>query len=139
MTRKHPHPLASPRGFTLIELMVVIVILGLLLGVVVPNVFRGLKSAEHDTALHQMESMGEAISLYLIENRSLPKTLDELTQKSGKTNEPFIDKVPLDPWKSPYDYKVMNVKNREYQITSPGEDTQLGTDDDIYFPQKDSK
>ncbi len=139
MTRNKPRFQASSRGFTLIELMVVIVILGLLLGVVVPNVFKGLSDATHDTAKNQMSSIGGAIDLFYLENRSLPKSLDELTQPSGKSNEPFMKSIPMDPWKEQYEYKIVNQKSREFQITSAGADRQMGTDDDIVFPESTSK
>ena len=139
MNRNHPRLGAASRGFTLIELMVVIVILGLLLGLVVPNVFKMLGSATRDSALNQMRSFGGTIELYVVENKSLPKTLDELTQPSGKTNEAFLKKIPVDPWGEQYDYRIVNAKSREYLITSAGEDKQLGTEDDVYYPEKDSK
>ena len=139
MTRNKPTLGAPSRGFTLIELMVVIVILGLLLGVVVPNVFKGLKSATNETALDQMKSIDGAIQMYMIENKTLPKSLEELTQPSGKTNEPYIKKIPLDPWNEAYEYKIVSQKTRDFQITSAGEDKQMGTEDDIVFPEKDSK
>ena len=139
MTRNKPSPKTPSRGFTLIELMVVIVILGLLLGVVVPNVFRSLGSATRDTAMNQMRSIGGAIDYYMLENKSLPKSLDELTQPSGKTNEPFMKKIPLDPWNETYEYRILNAKTRDFQITSAGEDKQMGTEDDIIFPEKDTK
>lgn len=126
------------KGFTLIELMVVIVILGLLLGVVVPNVFRFLKNATIDTAMNQMKSMGGAIDIYRLENRTLPKSLEELTQPSGKSNEPYLKSIPSDPWKEQYEYRVVNGKTQEYMITSAGEDKQMGTEDDLTFPEKDA-
>jgi len=126
------------RGFTLIELMVVIVILGLLLGVVVPNVFKFLRGATSDTAMNQMNAIGKSIDLYYLENRSLPKTLDELTQPSGKSNEPYLKEIPLDPWKERYEYRIVNQKTHEYVITSSGEDRQMGTEDDLTYPEKDA-
>ena len=139
MTKSSRTTSGRERGFTLIELMVVIVILGLLLGVVVPNVFSSLKSATRDTALNQMASFKGAIDLYMIENKSLPKSLDELTQPSTKSGEPYIEKIPNDPWSEAYDYKVINASKREYEITSAGEDRQFGTADDVKYPERDTK
>ena len=82
--------------------------------------------------------MGAAIDIYYMENRSLPKSLEELTQPSGKTNEPYLKSVPQDPWKEQYEYRIVNAKNRDYVITSAGEDKQMGTEDDITFPEKDT-
>ena len=139
MTKSSRTTEGRERGFTLIELMVVIVILGLLLGVVVPNVFSSLKSATRDTALNQMASFKGAIDLYMIENKSLPKSLDELTQPSPKSGEPYITKIPNDPWNEAYDYKVINASKREYEILSAGEDKQFGTADDVRYPERDEK
>lgn len=94
-------------------------------------------TALRQTALSQMRSMGGAIDLYYLENRSLPKSLDDLTRPSGKSNEPYMKSIPMDPWKEAYEYKIVNAKTREVQITSAGEDKQMGTDDDIVFPDKD--
>lgn len=139
MTRSSPAPKATSKGFTLIELMVVIVILGLLLGVVVPNVFNALGGATKDTAKAQLKGIADAIDLFYLENRSLPKSLDELTQASPKTNEPFMKQIPVDPWKEQYEYKIVNARTREFTVASAGEDRQWGTDDDIVYPEKDQK
>jgi len=138
MIRLDDRTRTTSKGFTLIELMVVIVILGLLLGVVVPNVFRALVGATKDTAAAQMKSIAGAIDMYYLENRSLPKSLDELTQPSPKSNEPFMKNIPLDPWKEQYEYKIVNARTREYTISTAGEDRQWGTDDDLTYPEKDT-
>src|SRR5207248_11778815 len=126
------------RGFTLIELMVVIVILGLLIGLVVPNVWSALTSSTKDTAMAQMKNLSDAVSMYYLENRSLPQSLDDLTQVNPKTDQKYIDRLPLDPWKQSYEYKVVNPKTKEFQILSSGEDKTWGTDDDLVFPPRDT-
>ena len=130
-------PLA--RGFTLIELMVVIVILGLLMGIVGPHLFGTMDRATKDTAMNQMHNFGGAIDLYTLEYKNLPKSLDDLTHPSAKTSAPFMKKIPRDPWNEPYDYKIVNLKSLEYQISTSGGDRQPGTDDDLVFPEPDSK
>ena len=127
----------SEGGFTLIELMVVIVILGLLIGLVVPNVWHALTSSTKDAAEIQMKNMSDAVQLYYLEERSLPSSLDDLTQESKKSGQKYLEKVPKDPWKQDYDYKILNAGKKEYQILSSGEDKTWGTDDDIVFPTKD--
>ena len=125
------------RGFTLIELMVVILILGLLVGIVGPRVWSALKSGSIDTANMQMKGLGDAIDFYFLETRSLPRSLEDLRQPSKKTGEPYIDTIPNDPWNNPYSYKVLNEARREYEISSSGEDKQAGSDDDLYFPTRE--
>ena len=126
------------RGFTLIELMVVILILGLLVGIVGPRVWNALKSGSIDTAKMQMKGLGDAIDMYFLETRSLPRSLEDLRQPSKKTNEPYIDKLPNDPWNNPYTYKVINESRREYEISSSGEDKQPGSEDDLFHPDREA-
>ncbi len=124
------------KGFTLIELMVVIVILGLLIGLVVPNVWHALTSSSNDACRTQMSNLGAAISMYMLEKRSLPQSLDDLTQPSENSRRPFIESIPLDPWKQPYEYKVTDPRMNKYEISSAGEDKIMGTDDDLFYPER---
>lgn len=136
----HPAPLRSrraSRGFTLIELMVVIVILGLLIGLVGTNVWNALFGATRDTAEMQMRNYGQAIDVYKARNRSLPKSLEELTTEDPNTKEPFIDTIKPDPWGQPYEYRITDERRNRYEIQSAGDDKQLGTEDDLYYPKRD--
>ncbi len=130
---------APSRGFTLIELMVVIVILGLLMGIVVPNVFRTNDVATQDGARMQMHAIGAALDLYTLENKALPKSLDELTQPSARSREPYLKRIPRDPWNEAYEYRVLDPATREYQISTAGADRSPGTEDDLVFPEKEPK
>jgi general secretion pathway protein G len=126
------------RGFTLIELMVVIVILGMLIVLVGPNVMKALSDSSRGTANAQMSNFAGAIKLYYLDKRSLPQSLDELTQSDANGNA-YIEKIPNDPWGQPYDYKIVDARKQKYELVSSGEDKQMGTDDDVYFPPRDSK
>lgn len=120
-------------GFTLVELMVVIVILGGLIAIVGPNVFRALSESDVSRAKTQMANFGSAIGMYIVSNRKLPSTLDELTEVDEQTGEAFIDTIPLDPWGNAYELKPLG--RRKFQIVSYGEDGQEGTEDDINWPE----
>jgi general secretion pathway protein G len=124
------------RGFTLIELMVVILILGLLIGIVGPKVWNALKSGSIDAANMQMKGISDAIDMYYLDTRSLPTTLEDLLQPSKKTGESYIEKIPNDPWQNPYSYKVLNATRREFEISSSGEDKTPGSDDDLFYPDR---
>ena len=76
--------------------------------------------------------------MYYLDKRSLPQTLDELTQSDANGNA-YIDKIPNDPWGQPYEYKVMDARKQKYEIVSSGDDKTLGTDDDIFYPARASK
>jgi general secretion pathway protein G len=122
------------RGFTLVELMVVIVILGGLIALVGPRVFKALGRGNIAQAETQMHNFSQAIDMYYMEHRKLPTSLDALTEEDPKTGERWMTTIPKDPWDQPYDYRV--VSNKKYTIRSLGEDQQEGTNDDITWPKE---
>ena len=124
------------RGFTLVELMVVIVILGSLIALVGPNVWRALFESNVSTAKTQMRNFATAIDNFKMLNKKLPGTLEELTETDEKNPHPFIDSIPADPWDNPYEYMP---EERKYRIRSYGEDGQPDTEDDIYYPEQEDE
>jgi general secretion pathway protein G len=126
------------RGFTLIELMVVIVILGTLMALVGPNIWHALFGATRDSAKFQVDGFAKAIKFYHMETRTLPGALSDLTQESKKSGQPFLEggKVPDDPWGQAYEYRVINASKQEYEISSNGEDKVAGSADDLVYNSK---
>jgi general secretion pathway protein G len=116
------------RGFTLIELMVVIVILGGLIALVGPNVWRALFQSETRTAEIQMDNFAAAIDMYKMDNKKLPDSLEALTQTTDKIPEPYIKDVPNDPWGNAYEFRH---EGKDYTIRSAGPDGQPDTADDV--------
>ena len=119
-------------GFTLLELLVVVVILGLLAGYVAPRYFSQIGKSEVQVAKTQIDSFEKALDLYRIDVSSYPSTeqgLQALVEKpTGATNwsGPYLKKtVPLDPWGHPYVYRAPGEK-REYDIVSYGRDGKPG-------------
>ena len=129
---------ALGRGFTLIELMAVIVIMGLLVGIVVPNLWGLLQKSTRDAAQAQMKSIADAVQLYSLQERSLPSSLEDLTLESKKLGQPYMAHIPKDPWKQEYDYKVVSRAKQEFLIPSSGQDRAWGTEDDLACPVKPS-
>ena len=103
----------SPSGFTLLELLVVLVILGLLAGVIGPQVMKHVGTSKSKTATVQIEELGTAVEMYRLEVGSYPTTaqgLAVLVQRPAgveQWNGPYLRKpvVPRDPWGRDYRYR----------------------------------
>lgn len=106
-------------GFTLIELMVVIVIIAGLATIVGVNVLGALSDADRATAQAQIRTFSTALVTYKIQFNKFPANLEGLVNNSKNRN--FLDSntVPVDPWGNPYSYKS---EGRNFTIVSYGED-----------------
>jgi general secretion pathway protein G len=122
------------RGFTLVELMVVVVILGTLIALVGPNIWNMLFESNVSAAKTQMHNFGQAIDTYYMTNKKMPDSLQQLTETSGRNPHPFIKNIPPDPWNNEYEYRLLDSRN--YQIRSYGEDGLAETEDDILYPEQ---
>jgi general secretion pathway protein G len=116
------------RGFTLLELLVVMVIIGLLVGYVAPMYFKQVGKSEVKVARAQIEAFGKALDQYRLDSGHYPTTeqgLQALTTKPAdetRWDGPYLKKgVPLDPWGAAYIYKRPGTKG-EYDIVSLGKD-----------------
>jgi len=113
-------------GFTLLELLVVIVIIGLLVGIVGPKYFNQLGKSEEKIAKAQIEAFGKALDQYRIDTGHYPSTQQGLLAlvinpgNESKWSGPYLQKsVPLDPWGHAYVYAAPG-KQGDYDLT-PGE------------------
>lgn len=119
-------------GFTMMELLIVIVILGLLMSLVAPDFFKRLGSSQKKIASVQMSSLETAIDTYRLDVGSYPKSLEELrTSEAPRWDGPYLPKaVPLDPWDSPYFYKTPGENGAPYILLSYGADKKEGGEGD---------
>lgn len=115
-------------GFSLAELMVVIVILGLLATVVVPRVVGYLGKASVTVAKMDITSIAEAIKNYQIQNGGrLPESLDVLIQKDDDGNQFLeLDELPVDPWGNEYEYTPEYDGPGTFRVLSYGADGEPG-------------
>jgi general secretion pathway protein G len=134
MTRSHSRPVCrSVRGFTLIEVMVVIVILGVLAALVVPRVMSRPDEARAVAARQDIASLMQALKLYRLDNQRYPTTEQGLqalvTRPSAGPAAPnwksYLDRMPVDPWGRPYQYLNPGIKG-EIDVFSLGADGRPG-------------
>jgi general secretion pathway protein G len=110
-------------GFTLIELMVVIVILGLLVGLVGPNVMKAVDDGRISTAKAQMATMRDAVKTYRIKKGRLPDSMEEAKDEMSDGT------IPKDPWGN--DYRYEKTGKNTFDIVCYGGDGQEGGEDEV--------
>lgn len=122
-------------GFTLLELLVVLIIIGLLAGIIGPNLFKHVGQSEITTAKAQMEMLGKALDAYRLDTGHYPSTAHGLAALSRAPADeprwrgPYLKKdVPADPWGQPYQYRQPGTDNHDYEIVTLGKDARAGGD-----------
>lgn len=117
-----------PGGFTLMELLIVLVILGLLAALVGPTLYNRIKPAKQATAKAQIENFMTALDNYFIDVNRYPNSVEGLHALRNKPsgadswNGPYLKKqVPMDPWKNDFQYRSPG-RNGPYEIISFGAD-----------------
>jgi len=136
---KIPMNVRMHRAFTLIELMLVVVILGILAAIVVPKFAGRTEQAKVAAAKSDISNMGTALDAFEVDNGYYPKGktgLQDLVQQPRDAQGwkgPYIkDAIPNDPWGHPYIYQYPGKHNSSgYDLSSVGPDGREGTDDDI--------
>jgi len=119
-------------GFTLVELLLVVAILGILATVVVVNFTGKQVDAMIKATRGSIANISTAIDMYEVDTGRLPSSLDNLVSSSGEPNwnGPYLrGGLPADAWGTPFGYSTENEKS--YVVRSAGPDRQLGNDDDI--------
>ena len=138
--------LGNNEGFTLIEILVVVIILSILVAVVAPRIMERPEQAKRAAAAMQIRNIEGAIKLFYLDNGFYPSTeqgLDALAVKptTGRIPKKYKDggyleggKVPMDPWDNAFIYMSPGVHSREYDLESfggDGEDGGEGNDADV--------
>ncbi len=121
------------QGFTLIEIMVVLVIIGVLAALIAPNVLNRTSDARVTAARTDVNNLMQALKLYKLDNQRFPSSeqgLEALVRKpttgpAAPNWKPYLDKLPADPWGKPYQYLNPGLKG-EIDVFSFGGDGQAG-------------
>jgi general secretion pathway protein G len=131
------------RGFTFLEIMFVVVIIGILLGVAVTNLTKRGQTARINATKLQLRNFDAALAQFELHVGRFPDTregLQALVTRPNGVHEKSWDGsylkldggvLPLDPWHSPYHYRSPGQSNEDYDLWSPGPDGLEGTGDDI--------
>lgn len=131
---------AKQRGFTLLEIMVVIVILGLLASFIVPNLMGNKDKADRQKAVSDIVALENALDMYRLDNGRYPNNQQGLAALIAKPATPpvprnypeegYLRRLPQDPWGN--DYQLRNPgKTSKIEIVSAGQDGEFDTEDDI--------
>lgn len=126
------------RGFSLLELLVVLLLLGAFAGIFAPKIFGQAEKAKQKAAKLEIDQIGQALDLYKLEIGRYPTSQEGLaalmTAPSGASNwnGPYLKRnaVPKDPWSNEYRYVSPGDQNRPYDIISLGSDGKEGGDGD---------
>jgi general secretion pathway protein G len=131
-----PSP-ARQRGFTLIEIMVVVIIIGLLAAVIVPSVINKVDEARVSKAKADIQSLETALTMYRLDNSKYPTTDQGLQALIVQPTDPsirhwrtggYLQRISKDPWGADYQYVAPGTHGKEYDLYTLGADGQPGGD-----------
>ena len=129
---KENRQLLQKAGFTLIELMIVVVILGLLATIVMPRILGRPEQARRMKAKVDIRNIQSALALFKTDTGRFPTTSEGLEVLvsdpgiKGYNSDAYLDKVPLDPWQNKYIYLSPGVHSKDYDLESYGKDGEDG-------------
>jgi len=137
VSRHRSREYVRTRGFTLIEIMVVVVIIGLLAAVIVPAVVKRVDEAKVAKAKEDIQSLETALTMYYMDNSKYPTNEQGLAALTTQPTDPtiknwkaggYIERISKDPWTNDYQYVFPGTHGRPYDLCSLGADGQPGGD-----------
>lgn len=129
--RAHERGVPRARGFTLIEIMVVVIIIGLLAAVIVPQIMSRVDEARVTKAKSDIQSLETALTMFRLDNSKYPTTEQGLPALTAQPTDPsikhwrpggYLQRVSKDPWGNDYQYVYPGSHGKEYDLFSLGAD-----------------
>lgn len=120
------------RGFTLIEIMVVVVVIALMGAMIAPTLFSKVRQAQETRIAQDIRAIESVLKIYRLDNYRYPSQsqgLDAMVlQPEGvdRWDGPYLEDLPLDPWGVPYQYQYPGAKGKEFDVFTLGADEQEG-------------
>jgi len=140
LNKKLKNTYKKSKGFTLLEVMVVIVIIGMMLSVVVPNLMGSQDTAKLQKAVQDVTALENSLSMYKLDNYDYPSTeqgLEALTEQTDIEPIPrrfpdggYVKRLPKDPWGNEY-FLLNPGEQGKMDVFTAGPDGEVGTEDDI--------
>jgi len=137
VSRRRRQGYGNARGFTLIEIMVVLFIIGLLAAAIVPSVLSRIDAAKVAKAKQDVQSLETALTMYYMDNSKYPTNEQGLTALTTQPTDPsiknwkpggYIERISKDPWGNDYQYVFPGTHGKAYDLYSLGADGQPGGD-----------
>jgi general secretion pathway protein G len=128
--------ISKQSGFTLIEVMIVIAIMGLMIAAIAPDLFRNVEKAEKTRVASDIRQVESALKFYRLDNYRYPtqsQGLDVLVSApsgsgAAKWNGPYLEQLPKDPWQKPYRYANPGTHGKNVEVFTLGLDDVCGGD-----------
>jgi general secretion pathway protein G len=126
----------AQKGFTLIEMMVVVVVIGLLAAMIGPRLFNQVEKAQRVRIKQDIRAIESALKFYRLDNYSYPSQSDGLEalltapggSSGGRWNGPYLEEVPVDPFQQPYEYSNPGTRGKEIEVFTLGKSQAPGGD-----------
>ena len=119
-------------GFSLVEILIVIALIGIVATLVIGNVAGGFGKGQQKAAVAQIASVGMGVERYYIDNGSYPERLEDLVTKPANAANwggPYVKSTQLqDPWGTPIEYRAPGENGRDFDLVSLGKDKRQGGD-----------